>query len=181
MINIKSIVTIYFTAVFLAAVVAVADPLFCSAESETTAGMRITSPAFTEGGMIPRQFALDAKNINPPLVIEDIPKKTRSLALIVEDPDAPRGTWIHWIVYDIPVTNRIKADSVPGREGLNDFRRRQYDGPSPPSGTHRYVFKVYALDRMLGLKEGATRQKLEEAMRGHILARAKLTGLYRRY
>ena len=141
--------------------------------------MILSSSAFREGGMIPRQYSRFGGNVSPPLDIQDLPADTRSLALVVDDPDAPSGTWVHWVVYDIPPAARIEEGAVPGREGLNDFRKTGYDGPSPPSGTHRYVFTVYALDRMLELGGGATRQQLEAAMRGHIRARARLVGLYR--
>ncbi|MFH1038610.1 MAG: YbhB/YbcL family Raf kinase inhibitor-like protein [PVC group bacterium] len=166
-------------ALFLAGVLGAGEVLSGGEEAVPDAAMRVNSPAFADGAMIPPRYSLRGGNISPPLVIEQIPEKARSLALTVADPDSPRQTWIHWVVYDIPVTNRIDAGTIPGREGLNDFGRRKYDGPTPPSGTHRYVFTVYALDRMLQLPEGATGPGLAEAMRGHILARAQLTGLYR--
>lgn len=173
--------TVYYLLISALIVFALAPAIHpCLAQNMLDHGMKITSPAFPDGGMIPRQFALKNRNINPPLFIEGSPPGTQSLALILEDPDAPRGNWVHWIVYDIPVTDRIPADSAPGREGINDFGRMRYDGPSPPSGIHRYIFKLYALDRMLNLPEGASKQQLENAMRGHILEQAQLTGLYRR-
>lgn len=142
--------------------------------------MKITSPEFEHNAMIPSQFTCDGEDINPPLIIEDIPPETKSLALIVDDPDAPMGTWVHWVVYDIPVTNQIQEDSIPGKQGMNDFRKKDYGGPCPPSGTHRYFFKLYALDQELNLEEGLSKKDLEDAMEGHILAQAELIGLYKR-
>jgi Raf kinase inhibitor-like YbhB/YbcL family protein len=142
--------------------------------------MRISSPDFGNNQFIPASFTCDGEDINPSLVIEDIPKEAKSLALIVDDPDAPMGTWVHWVVYDIPVTNRIEQNSIPGKQGINDFRRKDYGGPCPPSGTHRYFFKIYALDRIFNLKEGISKEALEEVMLGHILDKAELVGLYKR-
>ncbi len=142
--------------------------------------MKISSPEFEHNEMIPSQFTCDGEDINPTLIIEDIPLETKSLALIVDDPDAPMGTWVHWVVYDIPVTNQIQEDSIPGKQGMNDFRKKDYGGPCPPSGTHRYFFKLYALDQELNLDEGLSKRDAENAMEGHILAQAELIGLYKR-
>jgi len=145
--------------------------------------MKITSSAFQHNTMIPAKYTCEGMDINPPLLVEDIPEKTKSLVLIMDDPDAPRGTWIHWVVFNIPCSGKkieIKENSIPGVQGWNDFRRINYGGPCPPSGTHRYFFRVYALDIMLNLKEGAKRQEVEDAMRGHILASAELVGLYKK-
>lgn len=142
--------------------------------------MKISSPEFDNNKSIPSKFTCEGKDVNPALVIENIPEGTKGLALIVDDPDAPMGTWVHWVVYDIPVTSRIGEDSIPGKQGINDFRRTNYGGPCPPSGTHRYFFKIYALDRELGLKEGVSKKALEKAMEGHILDKAELVGLYKK-
>jgi Raf kinase inhibitor-like YbhB/YbcL family protein len=142
--------------------------------------MKLTSPEFGHNQSIPAKFTCQGDDINPALVIEDIPEGTKSLALIVDDPDAPMGTWVHWVVYDIPVSSGIEADSVPGKQGRNDFRRLDYGGPCPPSGTHRYFFKIYALDRELGLAEGISKKDLEKAMQGHILDKVELIGLYKK-
>ncbi len=142
--------------------------------------MKISSPEFEHNEMIPSQFTCDGEDINPTLIIEDVPLETKSLALIVDDPDAPMGTWVHWVVYDIPVTNQIQEDSIPGKQGMNDFRKKDYGGPCPPSGTHRYFFKLYALDQELNLDEGLSKRDAENAMEGHILAQAELIGLYKR-
>ncbi|MBX9781707.1 MAG: YbhB/YbcL family Raf kinase inhibitor-like protein [Chitinophagaceae bacterium] len=142
--------------------------------------LKITSAAFKERELIPVAYTCDGKNINPPLDIEDIPEETKCLALIVDDPDAPVNTWVHWLVWNIPVTHHIKENEVHGVEGTNDFQQYKYGGPCPPSGTHRYFFKVYALDTLLDLKPGSKKNELEKAMSNHILAFGTLTGLYKR-
>ncbi|RZN38415.1 MAG: YbhB/YbcL family Raf kinase inhibitor-like protein [Methanophagales archaeon ANME-1-THS] len=142
--------------------------------------MKLTSPEFKHNELIPKKCTPDGEDTNPALVIEEIPAGTKSLALIVDDPDAPRGTWVHWVVYDIPVVNRIEEDSIPGTQGMNDFGRKDYGGPCPPSGTHRYFFKIYALDKVLGLSGRVDKAALENAMKGHILDQAELIGRYKR-
>jgi Raf kinase inhibitor-like YbhB/YbcL family protein len=142
--------------------------------------MKISSPAFGTNQKIPKKYTCDGEDISPSLMIDEIPEGTETLALIVDDPDAPAGTWVHWVVFNIPVTNRIEEGEVPGNQGINDFRKERYGGPCPPSGTHRYFFKLYALDQELGLSEGASRRDVEAAMGGHILAQAELIGLYER-
>jgi len=143
--------------------------------------MKISSPEFKHSGFIPKKFTCQGMNINPLLLVEGIPQGAKSLALIVDDPDAPMGTWVHWVVFDIPVTSRIDEDSIPGKQGLNDFGRKSYGGPCPPSGTHRYFFKIYALDTKLNLREAISKGELEGAMQGHILDKAELIGLYRKH
>ncbi len=141
----------------------------------------VKSPAFKNNQMIPSKYTCDGQEINPPLTIEDIPPETESLALVLEDPDAPRGTFDHWIVWNIAPTGKIEENSVPGVVGLNSSGEPEYNSMCPPSGTHRYFFKVYALDTKLNLKPWLTRKKeLEKAMQGHILAKGELIGLYRR-
>ncbi|VUT24383.1 MAG: putative kinase inhibitor protein [Candidatus Methanolliviera sp. GoM_asphalt] len=142
--------------------------------------MKLTSPEFENGNKIPREFTSEGDNINPTLIIEDIPAGTKSLALIVDDPDAPMGTWVHWVSFNIPVVSQIDEDSIPGKQGINDFGRKEYGGPCPPSGTHRYFFKLYALDNVLDLNEGINKEALEEAVGGHILDKAELIGLYKK-
>jgi Raf kinase inhibitor-like YbhB/YbcL family protein len=152
----------------------------------TEAGMdtlKLSSAAFGNNGLVPARYTCDGEDMAPPLSIEGTPEKARSLALIVDDPDAPAGTWVHWVVWNIdPKTAEIAEDSVPqgAREGMNDFRRIDYGGPCPPSGTHRYFFKLYALDTLLDLEKGAAKADLERSMKGHILAQAQIIGLYRR-
>ncbi len=113
-------------------------------------------------------------------VPEGVPAGTKTLALIMDDPDAPMGTWVHWVVYNIPPVSRIEENSVPGSQGVNNFRKEAYGGPCPPSGTHRYFFKIYALDTELDLVKGAAKGALEQAMQGHVLEEAELIGLYRK-
>ena len=142
--------------------------------------LRITSPVFENNGFIPAKYTCDGDNVNPPLRIEGMPKETESLILIVDDPDAPMGTWDHWIVWNIPPTEKIEENSIPGTEGLNDFRRHSYGGPCPPSGTHRYFFRVYALDMKLELNPDSRKKNVERAMEAHVLAKGQIMGLYRR-
>ncbi len=142
--------------------------------------MELTSPEFGNNEFIPKKFTCEGEDINPTLVIEGASEDTKSLALIVDDPDAPMGTWVHWVVFDIPLINKIDEDTIPGKQGRNNFGRLNYGGPCPPTGTHRYFFKIYALDAQLNLKEGITKKELEKAMEGHILQKAQLIGLYKR-
>lgn len=143
--------------------------------------MKIESPDFKEGKPIPSEFTCDGANISPALVFKDVPEEAKSLALIMDDPDAPMGTFVHWVVWNIPPdTKKVsKGEKVSYPQGRNDFGKLRYGGPCPPSGTHRYFFKLYALDVMLGLKE-ATKAELEEAMENHVVAEAKLMGTYQR-
>ena len=141
----------------------------------------ITSPSFQAGGDIPAKFTCDGTNVSPELHISAVPNEAKSLVLIVDDPDAPRGLFTHWIVWNIdPKTTRVAENSAPtaGVQGINDFGKRNYGGPCPPSGTHRYFFKIFALDTKLELKPGARRAELDAAMRGHILAQGELMGRY---
>ncbi len=145
--------------------------------------MQLTSPAFEHEKDIPSQYTCDGQNINPPLKIEAVPENTESLALIIDDPDAPSGTFIHWLVWNIdPKTNKIEENSVPqgAIEGMTNFGETGYGGPCPPSGTHRYFFKLYALDTELDLTPNAGKDNLEQAMQGHILDSTELIGLYSR-
>ncbi|MFH0791401.1 MAG: YbhB/YbcL family Raf kinase inhibitor-like protein [Candidatus Omnitrophota bacterium] len=142
--------------------------------------MELTSPEFKHNEFIPAKFTCEGSDINPSLVINGIPEGAKSLALIVDDPDAPMGTWVHWVIYDIPVISTIKENSVPGKQGNNNSGKQVYHGPCPPSGTHRYFFKIYALDTKLNLNEGVSKGALEKAMKGHILGQAELIGLYKR-
>lgn len=147
------------------------------------AAMKITTKVFRATQPIPQRFTADGKNVNPPLAIGGVPQGAKSLVLIVDDPDAPMGTWNHWIVWNIkPDTKAIAEDSVPPGAvvGLNDAGTEKYTGPSPPRGTHRYFFRLYALDRKLDLAAGSDRAALDEAMKGHVIAQAELLGRYGR-
>ncbi len=140
----------------------------------------VKSSAFQNNRNIPKKYTCDSEDVNPPLIIEAIPEKTESLVLIVDDPDAPMGTWDHWIVWNIPPAGEIAENSVPGKEGMNSFNKTSYGGPCPPSGTHRYFFKVYALDTKLDLDSSARKKDVTEAMKNHIIAKGQLIGLYSR-
>ncbi len=142
--------------------------------------LKITSTAFNNEGMIPLQYTCDGININPPLDIEHIPEEAKCLVLIVDDLDALNGTWLHWGVWNIPVTHHLKENEVHGTEGINDFKQHHYSGPCPPSGTHRYFFKVYALSALLDLPVHTNKVQLEKAMSEHIIAFGELIGLYKR-
>ncbi len=151
-------------------------------------GIKITSPAFSEGNMIPEKYTCDGQDVSPPLLWESGPEETKSVALINDDPDAPAGTWVHWVIFNIPPNTRNLEEHIPlhktlsngAKQGTNDFRRIGYGGPCPPGGTHRYYFKIYALDTMLDLDEGATKAQLLKAMEGHILDEGQLMGKYSR-
>jgi len=147
----------------------------------TSTTLTITSSAFKNNGFIPVKYTCDGANINPELRIEGIPADTKSLAVIVDDPDAPGGTFCHWVIWDIPPQNKINEDSQPGIQGRNSFRKNQYSGPCPPGGIHHYHFKVYALNTTLGHLPPNTDEKLLlDAMKGHIISSGDLVGLYKR-
>jgi Raf kinase inhibitor-like YbhB/YbcL family protein len=144
--------------------------------------MRITSTAFRDREFIPRQYSRYGEDKSPPLHIEDVPANTRSLALIVDDPDAPGGLFTHWVVFDMdPKTVDLGEDhapEAPARQGQNSWGEAQYGGPRPPSGEHRYFFHLYALDRTVDVPRGSTRAQVEQAMNGHVLETAELMGRY---
>ena len=150
--------------------------------------MRLASPAFAEGQPIPAVYTCEGRDVSPPLEWTGTPPATNSFALISDDPDAPGKTWVHWVVYNLPPgTSRLEEGMPTGlelpdgaRQGRTDFGRTGYGGPCPPSGTHRYFFKLYALDALLTLPPQATKAQVEAAMRGHVLAEAALMGTYRR-
>jgi len=142
--------------------------------------LEVTSKSFAENNYIPGQFTCDGENINPELKIGNIPKETKSLVLIVDDPDAPVKTWVHWIVWNIKPTGLIAQNSIPGQEGMNDFGKKHYGGPCPPSGTHRYFFKVFALDRLIDLNSESNKIQLEKAMTPHVIGFGQLIGLYQK-
>jgi len=150
--------------------------------------IKITSPAFEEGGMIPEVYTCDGIDISPPLKWSSVPQGTKTLALICDDPDAPIGTWVHWVIYNIPGDICELPENIPpeqeikkgGIQGMNDSRKIGYGGPCPPGGTHRYFFKIYALDTEVDLQPGATKSQLLNAMEGHIIAKGQLMGRYSR-
>jgi Raf kinase inhibitor-like YbhB/YbcL family protein len=146
------------------------------------ATIKITSSAFQEGGNIPSTFTCDGSDTSPPLQITGVPSGAKSLVLIADDPDAPGGLFTHWLVWNIPSqTNSIAEGSAPkGVQGANDFGKSGYRGPCPPPGTHRYSFKIFALDRDLDLRSGAKRRQVDTAMKGHVIAQGELVGRYAR-
>lgn len=150
--------------------------------------IKVKSPAFQDGGNIPARYTCDGPDVSIPLSWEGIPDGTKAIALIADDPDAPAGTWVHWVMWNIPPTATGLPEGLPKEpklkdgsiQGINDFGRHGYGGPCPPSGTHRYYFKVYALDCNIDLPASAQKQDLLEAMKGHILAEGQLMGRYSR-
>src|SRR5258706_14207920 len=145
-----------------------------------TTTLTIGSSEFGPKDFIPSKYTCEGENVNPPLTIENIPSGAKSLAVIVDDPDAPGGTFIHWVIWNIRPMEMILENAVPGTEGNNSFRATHYQGPCPPTGTHRYFFKVYALDTLLDIEQGAKLKTLEKAMRDHILGYGELVGVYRK-
>ena len=150
--------------------------------------MNLTSDAFNEGSAIPVKYTGDGADLSPPLTWSDIPSGTKSFALICDDPDAPSGAWVHWVIYNIPPSvysldegiDAVESSDDGTTQGINDFSRIGYGGPMPPRGTHRYVFILYALDTLLPFRPGVTRAGLLKLMSGHLLSEAKLTGKYSR-
>lgn len=157
--------------------------------------IRLESPAFVDGGTIPIKYTCDGQDVSPPLSWSNVPDGTRSLLLLTDDPDAPRGTWTHWVIYHLPANLRALPEALPpepsvkfttdgveytARQGRNDFRKPGYGGPCPPSGTHRYFFHIYALDNLPALNPNASRLDILNTIKGHILAEGRLMGRYSR-
>jgi Raf kinase inhibitor-like YbhB/YbcL family protein len=150
--------------------------------------IKITSPVFENNGLIPAKYTCDGNDISPPLKWDAVPQGTKSIALICDDPDAPMGTFVHWVLFGLPPGTTELTENVPrdkvlqngAKQGMTDFGRVGYGGPCPPSGTHRYFFKLYALDTELKLDAGADKSRLLKAMEGHILAQGQLIGKYKR-
>jgi Raf kinase inhibitor-like YbhB/YbcL family protein len=142
--------------------------------------LHVISLAFSQGGHIPKKYTCEGNNVNPPLEISNLPEKTKTLAIIVEDPDAPHGIFDHWIVWNILPNEPIAENSVPGINGVNSFGTEGYRGPCPPSGSHRYFFKVYALDSLLDLPAGSNKKALQQAMQGHVLSFGELMAHYKK-
>jgi len=158
-------------------------------EKGETMSLQMSSAAFSSGEAIPKKFTCDGPDVSPQLKWNDPPANTQSMALIMDDPDAPGSTWVHWVLYDLPANTRELPEGVAkqeqlssgARQGRNDFEKTGYGGPCPPPGKpHRYFFKLYALDNKLNLKSGATKVELERAMKSHVLAQAELIGKYGR-
>lgn len=150
--------------------------------SKTESKMKLTTD-FSHNEKIPAKYTCDGENFSPELLISEIPQNTKSLALIVDDPDAPMGTFTHWLLYNIPAdTTKISSKAIPegAMQGLNDFGTTKYGGPCPPFGIHRYFFKLYALDNVSDLKPNATKSEIQNAIRNHIIEKTELIGLYSR-
>jgi Raf kinase inhibitor-like YbhB/YbcL family protein len=142
----------------------------------------IEIPSFTNGGEIPVEYTCQGQNVNPMIIIHEVPSKAQSLVVIVDDPDAPKKIWVHWVVYDIPSekTVTIQKDSSPGVLGVNDSGILKYDGPCPPSGVHRYYFKIYAVDKKLQKPQGLAKEEVLQELKGHIISQAEYMGRYRK-
>lgn len=157
-------------------------------EGDNEMKIKITSSSFEEGGFIPKKYTCDSINISPPLEWADIPGETKSIALICDDPDAPMGTWVHWVLYNLPFNINKLPENIPAEkvlengttQGTNDFHKIGYGGPCPPEGMHRYYFKIYALDAELDVGVGLSKEELLKAMKGHVLAEGQLMGKYSR-
>ena len=180
------------------ALIAMPMLLFCfckndkQADSDAVGGkkmeIKITSPAFEDGALIPSVYTCDGDDISPPLNWQAVPEGTMSIALICDDPDAPVGTFVHWVLYSLPPEAKQLAENIPpdktlpngAKQGITDFARIGYGGPCPPGGTHRYFFKIYALDTKIDLPPGASKSQLLKAMEKHILAQGQLIGKYKR-
>jgi len=174
-----------------AAVILLAGALYAQDNYEEGGGamdIKLTSSAFKDGDMIPSRYTCDGEEVSPALAWSGAPEGTKSIALISDDPDAPMGTWVHWVIFNIPPDSRGLPEDVSrdktlrdgSIQGINDSREIGYGGPCPPSGTHRYYFKIYALDTRLKLSPGITKNQLLEAMKGHVLGEGQLMGKYKR-
>jgi Raf kinase inhibitor-like YbhB/YbcL family protein len=173
----------------LSTLAAIFAALGVAAAAEKPGRMEVKSPAFQNGGEIPRKHTCDGGDASPRLTWTEAPPETKTFALIADDPDAPGGTWVHWVIYDLPATVKelpegtAVGDALPNgaKQGINDFRKTGYGGPCPPPGApHRYFFRLYALDAAANLKPRATKQQLLDAIKGHVVAEAELVGKYGR-
>jgi hypothetical protein len=171
------------------AVLALAVPAEVRGQRRSSSKMELRTTSFTAGGFIPKRFTCEGENVSPVLAWTEPPPGTQSFALIEDDPDAPSGSFVHWVVYDLPAAYRKLPEALPandempggGRQGTNDFSRIGYSGPCPPPGKpHHYFIRLYALDAKLDLRPAATRKELDSAMQGHILAQGELMGRFQR-
>jgi len=161
---------------------------YLSAQGGGKMKIKLSSRAFEDGGMIPAKYTCDGQDVSPPLKWDQVPEGTKSIALICDDPDAPAGTGVHWVIFNLPASAKELAEDIPpektlpngAKHGVNDFRKTGYGGPCPPSGTHRYFFKLYVLDTKLDLPAGVDKRRLLSAMAGHVLAQGQLVGKYKR-
>lgn len=174
------LILLFLLIIFLITLVRVANKYVLKDIKE--GDMKLTT-IFADGEHIPSEYTCDGADLAPELMISGVPESAKSLALIVDDPDAPMGTWVHWVLYNIPArTAVIDAKNLPSdtKEGITDFGRIGWGGPCPPSGTHRYFFKLYALDKVVDLPQGATKAQLEQAIKGHVIEKEEIIGLYKR-
>jgi Raf kinase inhibitor-like YbhB/YbcL family protein len=163
-------------------------PPSTNSSTQQKSELKLTSTAFKEGEAIPRGYTCDGANVSPPLEWTGVPKSAKTIAIIADDPDAPSGTFVHWVLFNLPADGLGLIENTPqtetlnggGMQGKNDFEKTGYGGPCPPSGTHRYFFKFYALDTELPSKAGATKAEVEKAMEGHVVGQAQLMGTYKR-
>jgi len=142
--------------------------------------LKVASSAFDGNNFIPAKYSCEGQDVNPPLTIENIPEEAKSLAIIVDDPDARAASWVHWVMWNIPVTHHFKENHVPGIQGINDFGSQKYNSPCLPRGTHHYYFKIYALNSLLDIPESSSKLQLETAMSDHIIAFGEIIGFYTR-
>jgi Raf kinase inhibitor-like YbhB/YbcL family protein len=176
--------TIYFVVLF---------SFYGCSQTETKQGgkkmeIKLTSAAFREGDLIPKKYTCDGENVSPPLAWSGVPSTAKSIALVCDDPDAPMGNWVHWVIFNIPASTNKLSEKIPTNkiledgttQGNNDFKKIGYGGPCPPRGTHRYFFRIYALDKRIELVPGATKVEILHEMNGHILSEGKLMGKYSR-
>ncbi|SPD73615.1 conserved hypothetical protein [uncultured Desulfobacterium sp.] len=177
---------ILFTGLVVFSIVGLAYPSISRGGEETV--LKLTSPAFENGGMIPPKYTCDGEDVSPPLEWGVAPEGAKSFALVCDDPDAPMGTWVHWVIYNIPQKTKslmedIAREAQPaagGMQGTNDFHKIGYGGPCPPGGTHRYYFRLYALDFMPDMAPGVTKRQLLKEIEGHIVGQTELMGKYKR-
>ncbi|HTX19767.1 MAG TPA: YbhB/YbcL family Raf kinase inhibitor-like protein [Bacteroidota bacterium] len=182
----KRFVSALSFAIFAAGVVYSAPG--AAVKGDTIMEIKVTSPAFKEGEFIPKKFTCDGENVSPAVEWSGVPATAKVIVLICDDPDAPRGTWVHWVLFNVPASTKGLAENFShksnlpdgSRQGINDSHEIGYDGPCPPGGVHRYYFKVYALDKAVNLESGATKAQLLRAMEGHVVAEGVLMGRYKR-
>lgn len=178
----KKFILIIFLIIIFWALSAVLKPHHKGLGTIKEGNMKLTT-VFNNNERIPAKYTCDGEDLAPELTISDVPQDAKSLVLIVDDPDAPMGTWVHWLVYNIPInTTKLDYKNLPtgAKQGMTDFKRIGWGGPCPPYGVHRYFFKLYAIDEMLDLDEGVTKSQLEKTINGHIIEQAQIIGLYER-
>lgn len=178
----KKVILIILLVILLGSGIILRNRKVVLVEKNKEGNMKLTS-IFNNNANIPSKYTCDGEDAAPELIISEVPTSAKSLVLIVDDPDAPMGTWVHWVLYNIPAeTTKIDAKNLPQdvKQGITDFGRMGWGGPCPPSGTHRYFFKLYAIDEILELPQGITKAQLENAIKNHVIEKTELIGLYKR-